>query len=277
VPLGYWPIIVVDKIGDPDAAGMREEHMGQPCALVQAGPLWSLAASHECLEMLVDPSGNRTVAGYAPSSAPDQTRVEFLLEVCDPCEDVHYSYSVNGVPVSDFYTPHYFDPCKSAGVRYDFANNISRPREVLPNGYLSWHDPVSDRWWQLRRRGWKEETVPLGGITHSGGSIRSVIDRKTRALFSGPIGVPPVNPGAWPATFDRQGCPACPSNQSFGDMLRGALKNGKLLSKYGNHEIGDDAALKADADAMEKGIKKMINKSPAAVAPGKRKPKRKKR
>ena len=53
VPLGYWPIIVMDEINTPGAAGVHEDKDGQPFALVQARPGWSLTASHECLEMLV--------------------------------------------------------------------------------------------------------------------------------------------------------------------------------------------------------------------------------
>src|SRR5260370_422166 len=62
VPVGYWPITISDQdLGD--AAGIHEDKDGQPFALVQYGYAWSLTASHECLEMLVDPFGNRLVAG----------------------------------------------------------------------------------------------------------------------------------------------------------------------------------------------------------------------
>src|SRR5229473_3449896 len=62
---GVWPIFIVDDIGESGAAGLHLTEHQQPYALVQAGTTWSLTASHECLEMLVDPSGNRLV----PSSA----------------------------------------------------------------------------------------------------------------------------------------------------------------------------------------------------------------
>src|SRR5215468_8096408 len=58
VPLGYWPIVVKDNIGFR-AAGIHLDKDGQPFALVTAGDEWSLTASHEALEMLVDPFGNR--------------------------------------------------------------------------------------------------------------------------------------------------------------------------------------------------------------------------
>ena len=148
VPLGYWPIIVKDNIGF-NAAGIHLDNEGQPFALVTSSDdndVWSLTASHECLEMLVDPFGDRLVAGDSPK--PDQGRVLFLVEVCDPSEASEFAYSVNGVLVSDFYTPRYFDPVVASGVRYSFTDALREPREVLRGGYLSWVDPVTNSWWQ---------------------------------------------------------------------------------------------------------------------------------
>src|SRR5712672_4801135 len=61
VPLGYWPMIVRDDIGVAGAAGIHEDKDGQPFALITAADIdtWSLTASHETCEMLVDPFGNR--------------------------------------------------------------------------------------------------------------------------------------------------------------------------------------------------------------------------
>jgi hypothetical protein len=145
VPVGYWPITISDQdLGD--AAGIHEDKDGQPFALVQYSYAWSLTASHECLEMLVDPFGNRLVAG--PSPMPHQGRVEFLVEVCDASEDAAFGYKVNGILVSDFYTPDFFAPTPVAGTRYSFTGAIKAPRKILKKGYISWHDPVSDEWFQ---------------------------------------------------------------------------------------------------------------------------------
>lgn len=62
VPIDYWWIIVCDDL-HPGGGGFHLDDHGQPIALVQADPGWELAASHEALEMLADPSGNRTIAG----------------------------------------------------------------------------------------------------------------------------------------------------------------------------------------------------------------------
>jgi hypothetical protein len=178
VPIGYWPILVQDDIG-VDAAGIHLDKDHQPYALVTAGDGWSLTASHEALEMLVDPFGNRLVAGDSPK--PDQGRVEFLVEVCDPSEANEFSYTSNGIVVSDFYTPHYFDPVQDDGVRYSFTGAITEPRQVLRGGYLSWHDPVSDHWWQLQFFGSTAQFKDLGILPAGQGSLRSKIDKMTEA------------------------------------------------------------------------------------------------
>src|SRR5258708_2496108 len=92
VPVGAWPIIVRDDI-DNEAAGVHCDSNGQPMALVTFDQHWSVTASHEMLEMVVDPFGSRTVAGQ--SLAPNQGRVEYLVEVADPIGGS--TYPVNDV------------------------------------------------------------------------------------------------------------------------------------------------------------------------------------
>ncbi len=126
VPLDYWKVLVVDTF---EHGGRHRERNNQPYVLVAAGSSRSLVASLEALEMLADPSGNRTIAG--PSTAATQDRVEFLVEVCDPCQDDDYAYTVNDVLVSDVFTPNYFDPAAAPGMRYSFQGAITQPRQVL--------------------------------------------------------------------------------------------------------------------------------------------------
>src|SRR6476620_2401805 len=83
MPLGYWPVTIMQDV--QGAAGYHTDKNGQPFAVVEAGDSWSLTASHEVLEMLADPFGNRLVAGKSLKAG--QGRVEFLVEVCDPSED----------------------------------------------------------------------------------------------------------------------------------------------------------------------------------------------
>jgi hypothetical protein len=178
VPVGYWPIIITEEdLGD--AAGIHEDKQGQPFALVKFDKGWSLTASHECLEMLVDPFGNRLIAGQSPMK--NQGRVEFLVEVCDPSEDTPFAYRVNGIVLSDFYTPNYFDPTVATGVRYSFTGALQAPREVLRGGYLSWHDPVSDHWFQeIFFSGSKPAFRDLGQLTaQSNENLRAMLYKRT--------------------------------------------------------------------------------------------------
>jgi len=130
-------------------------------------------------EMLVDPFGNRMVA--SGSVKPGQGRVNYLVEVCDPSEDDSFAYSVNGIMLSDFYTPHYFDPVKASGVRYSYTGAITQPKQVLKGGYLSWLDPETGEWWQATFFG---SHVVYNDITSKmemlEGNMRSRIDRITK-------------------------------------------------------------------------------------------------
>jgi hypothetical protein len=182
VPVGYWPIIITEEdLGD--AAGIHEDNEGQPFALVAFADGWALTASHEVCEILVDPFGNRMMAG--PSPKKGQGRVEFLVEVCDPSEDTPFAYRVNGIVVSDFYTPNYFDPIAAPGVRYSFTGAIKAPRQVLRGGYLSWHDPVTDHWFQETFfSGPKPTFRDIGKIdAQSNENLRAMLYKRTPERF----------------------------------------------------------------------------------------------
>jgi hypothetical protein len=175
VPVGYWPVIVVDQVSSGDV-GIHGQRDGQPIAFVKSGPDWSFTASHECLEMLADPWGRRLVPG--DSLAGDGQRVEYLVEVCDPCQHTNFGYRVNGWPVADFYTPNYFDPSGSSAARYDFTGAISEPRQILEGGYLSWRDPVTDRLHRADRIDGVLWASDLGVVPATAVSLRSVMDSK---------------------------------------------------------------------------------------------------
>lgn len=177
VPSDYWSIIIKDDIGFPGAAGIHQDRNGQPYALVQASKNVSITCSHECLEMLADPFGNRFVASQSIKS--DQTRVKYLIEVCDPSEGEENGYTVNGILVSDFYTPNYFDPVHAPSVRYSYTGAIKLPRQVLKGGYLSWMLPETGEWWQATFFGSKIIYKNLGVLTKENKSWREIIDSKT--------------------------------------------------------------------------------------------------
>lgn len=176
VPPGYWPIVVRDDIGQ-DASGIHCDDTGQPMALITSDLDWSITASHEVLEMLVDPFGNRLIAGQSVSS--DQGRVEYLVEVSDPVSGKWYQ--VNGVKVSDFYTRRFFDPVRTEGVQYSFMGSLTGPRQIVFGGYMTWLEPVGAEWWQ---QSWFTGDQPairkLGPIQKTTCGMRPALDRLTR-------------------------------------------------------------------------------------------------
>ena len=178
VPVDYWTVSLCYSV--PEGSGGHRDADGRPAAFVEWTDGWSLSASHEVLEMLVDPWGKRLVAG--PSIKPGQGRVEYLVEVSDPCQSAACAYTVNGEVVSDFYTPHYFDPVTSKGVRYSFSGKVTRPRQILKGGYLSWFEASSGHWWQAQwYSGSKPAFVDCGKLLPDM-SFRAQIDAKTTPL-----------------------------------------------------------------------------------------------
>jgi hypothetical protein len=175
VPLGYWYVLLQEELPN-DAAGLhKRDDNKQPFALVALTDNWPIFVSHEVLEMLVDPLGTLTRAGNSLKAG--QGRVEYLVEVCDPCQASKFAYSANSVLVSDFYTPHYFDPLKSSSVRYSFSGQVRGPREVLDGGYLSWFDPQTRHLFQLQVDGTKAMIVDKGEIPFEAESLRAFSDR----------------------------------------------------------------------------------------------------
>jgi hypothetical protein len=185
VPVDYWPVIIRDNIDQPGAAGFHQDEQGRPFSLVQADANWSVTASHETLEMLADPTGMTTVAGAPPPQAPkpiaDFERVLYLEEVCDPCESNDCSYLINGVTVSDFITPHYYDPNGTAGVQYSFTGKIQAPHTVLEGGYVSFGNPVDNQWFQVVVQDGQNLVRELGVLnTGKGKSLRELVDGLVR-------------------------------------------------------------------------------------------------
>jgi len=174
VPVGYWHVLLQDELPSGAAGVHKRDDDKHPFALVALTTNWPVFMSHEVLEMLVDPQGNLTRTG--DSLKPDQGRVEYLIEVCDPCQASEFAYSVNSIMVSDFYTPQYFDPVKSNGVRYSFCGQVRGPREVLDGGYLSWFDPLSRHLFQLQVDG-EKTIVDQGEVPFAAENLRAFSDR----------------------------------------------------------------------------------------------------
>jgi hypothetical protein len=177
MPHGYWPVVIRDDIGI-NQPGIHLSDGGQKCfALVLfSGSKWTLTLSHEILDMLADPFGVTFQAG--PSVKPGQGSVEYLVEVCDPCQSDDCAYPVNGVLVSDFVTKAYYTGYGSGF--YSYARNLTQPRTVKPYSYLTWYNPLSRDWWQLIDTGEGPKTQGITvDVSLANIHLRGIIDRAT--------------------------------------------------------------------------------------------------
>jgi hypothetical protein len=153
LPRGAWPVFLVKSL-PPGEGGFHLDKNNQPYAKVIASPTddtWTIDAAHEICEMLVDPFGNRMKTSQAiaieGSDVIDAKGVfNYLVEACDPCEASNFAYEINGIAVTDFITPHFYDVAAMGGVQYSFTGSIKRPRQLLPGGYISYI--AADGQWQ---------------------------------------------------------------------------------------------------------------------------------
>lgn len=189
LPAGVWPVFLVAKL-PPGEGGVHLDKNNQPYALVIGTPDnndWTIDASHETLEMLVDPAGNRMHTAQAikiqgNDVVDDAGQFSYLVEACDPCEGNQYAYGINGIAVSDFITPHFYDPVATQGTRYSFAGNIARPRQVLPGGYISFLNPENDHLEQILFLGATPQEKDLGPANGALRSLRAFVDGHTYGL-----------------------------------------------------------------------------------------------
>jgi len=133
---GAWVMEFLDDADVEGAEGYHDVESNLPHAKVfvrttqQVGDLISVTASHELAEMLVDPTANLWV------NAPDGT--QWAYETADAVEE--NAFHVNGIPMSDFVYPAYFQPFRD-GVQFDHLKLITRPFEILRGGYSTIRDP----------------------------------------------------------------------------------------------------------------------------------------
>lgn len=129
-----WAMVFLD---DADQPGALAYHDLTPDGLPQSKVFVkttlknrqrvSVSASHELVEMLVDPAINLMTTG------PDLKTV-YAYESADPVEALNFK--VKGIPMSDFVYPSYFENFhKPSSVRFDYLNKVKRPFQILAGGY----------------------------------------------------------------------------------------------------------------------------------------------
>jgi len=129
-----WAVEFLDDADEPDALAYHDlTPAGLPLSKVfvrttiKNGDLVSVSTSHELVEMLVDPAINLMTTG------PKSTII-YAYESADPVEEL--SFPVNGIPMSDFVYPAYFEVFhKPKSVQFDHLNKVKKPFEILSGGY----------------------------------------------------------------------------------------------------------------------------------------------
>ncbi len=153
-PPDTWQVVILDNSDQAGALGYHDlTKSGQPLGKVFAATdlqyhlKWSVTASHELLEMLADPNINLV------AFAPDGTL--YAYEVCDACEADSFSYKIDGVDVSDFVFPGWFEPLHIAkGEAFDQQGKIKKPLSLLPGGYIGvYRIEKGSGWTQLTSKG----------------------------------------------------------------------------------------------------------------------------
>jgi hypothetical protein len=131
---GAWALVFLDDADQANALAYHDltaDGLPQSKVFVRTtlanGDLVSVSASHELVEMLVDPAINLM------STGPDRTLV-YAYESADPVEALNFE--VNGIPMSDFVYPAYFEEFHAPrSVRFDQMDAVSKPFEILKGGY----------------------------------------------------------------------------------------------------------------------------------------------
>ena len=131
---GAWAMVFLD---DADQRGALAYHDLTPDGLPEAKvfvkttlenkDLVSVSASHELVEMLVDPATNMLTTGPQPKAF-------YAYESADPVEGL--SFPVNGIAMSNFVYPAYFEAFHQPGaVQFDHMKSVEKPFQILPGGY----------------------------------------------------------------------------------------------------------------------------------------------
>jgi len=138
---GSWIMQVVDDSTQKGVLGFHQvDATNLPQSFVfartdqQYGLNWEVTLTHELFEMMLDP--------YALACTFDQSSDTagrlIPWEAADAVEADALAYDVQGVKISDFILPAWFDTSLAPGsVKFDFCGHLTTALSVAPGGYLS--------------------------------------------------------------------------------------------------------------------------------------------
>lgn len=186
VPLGSWKVFIKNDLGQPGALGYHTDEHNQPVAYVMYQESLDdvcITVSHEVVETLLDPYGNRLILALHPTL--NSRKVRILCEGCDPSEAK--SYKKLSLSVSDFYFPEWFDDAHLIGQKYSFMDVLPGPRSLIQGGYVSYID-TDNRWYQVTYFSGTKPIVegPFNWQLEDGMSLREMVDQYTTPRKSNP-------------------------------------------------------------------------------------------
>lgn len=130
IPTGVWQLVAFDNSDQAGALGYHDVTadgypIGKffPGTCQQYNTSWTVDGTHELLEMLGDPQCSTVVNVTANNGQVWQA----AFEACDACEDDSMGYEIDGVLVTDFVYPSWFDnrPNPSGVTGLDFKGHLS--------------------------------------------------------------------------------------------------------------------------------------------------------
>ena len=131
---GAWAMVFLDNADQPRALAYHDlTPDGLPVSKVfvkttlDDKQLVSVSASHELVEMLVDPAINMLTTGPDP-------KLIYAYESADPVEES--DFPVNGIAMSNFVYPAYFETFRRPGsAQFDHMGKVNKPFQILSGGY----------------------------------------------------------------------------------------------------------------------------------------------
>jgi hypothetical protein len=140
-PPGSWSLVIEDDSRHPGFVcyhtlteeGLPEVRVGVRDAKVMQWE-WTMGASHDLLEMLANPHLNQTIF----ASADGRKGKLYAREICDPVSSVRLGYQIDGVTVSNFVYPAWFESFREPGsTRFDHRGHVNAPFEVAEGSYVN--------------------------------------------------------------------------------------------------------------------------------------------
>jgi len=182
-PDGYL-LVVLDDADQAGALGYHDlAQGGQPLGKVfakttkQYNGEWTVTFTHELLEMLADPNINLT-------AFDENAQRAYMYEVCDAVEADNLGYQIDGVLVSDFVTPGWFEPTNVVpGEQFAFKSPVRAPFTLMPGGYIGYMDLRGGGWHQLTAQeiaDARKLDIATGGRGHIDGRARVGSRRERR-------------------------------------------------------------------------------------------------